>query len=350
LQGVAWIGPYGLSLLTVAAAAALVPLLAETGFRRKSAGAALLLAPIAVLAAAGGVRLATAPAPDNLPMVPGVTLRLVQPNIEQREKWRPELRARHFARHLRLSEGAAAAGITHVIWPEAATPFLLTESPEALRQIGAVTPAGGATILGTPRRRAADGLYGNAVVTVSHRGKIGEIYDKHQLVPFGEYIPFENWLPLERLAAGRGSFAPGAGPRSVAVPGAPPFSPLVCYEAIFPRKVAASDNRPGWLLNVTNDAWFGKSDGPFQHLSIARLRSIEEGLPMVRVANTGVSAAIDPYGRIIDRLGLGETGVLDIQLPRPVASPLYANAGDGSFVLILLFFFSSYAFQARRKR
>ncbi|MCA8929448.1 MAG: apolipoprotein N-acyltransferase, partial [Alphaproteobacteria bacterium] len=281
----------------------------------------------------GGGALRLAGATDAT--VPGVRLRLVQPDIPQREKWRTDLRAAHFRKHLALSEGAAAAGVTQIIWPEAATPFLLLETPDALRAAATVVPPGGALITGTPRRIDAT-HYGNAVVALDDRGRPVAVYDKHHLVPFGEYVPLREWLPLERLAQGRGDFTPGPGAQTLVVPGAPSLSPLVCYEAIFPGAATDASDRPGWLLNVTNDAWFGASAGPHQHLAIARLRAIEEGLPMVRVANTGISAIIDPYGRILAHLPLDTEGVIDAALPTAIALPLYAVIGDGGAIVLAL--------------
>lgn len=318
LQGVAWAGPYGMSLLAVIAGGALVPLFSAGPWRGRITGALALVLPLAIAGAAGSVRLANAPA--EMPAVEGVRLRLVQPSIPQRDKWRPDLRAAHFEKHLRLSAGAAAAGVTHVIWPEAATAFIVRESPGALAGIAAVTPPGGAVILGTPSRAGSDAPGGeprftNAIVVVSGGGEVTATYDKHHLVPFGEYVPLREWLPLERLAPGHGSFSEGPGPQTLSVPGAPPFSPMVCYEAIFPGEVADSAQRPGWLLNLTNDAWFGTSAGPHQHLAIARLRSIEEGLPLVRVASSGITAVLDPYGRMRESLGTGVEGFVDVELP-----------------------------------
>lgn len=334
LQAAVWLGPYGVSLLVVLAGGALLPLLAPGRPLRKIAGAAALILPLAVAAAAGGLRLAAAP--TEMPVVEGVKLRLVQPSIPQREKWQPDLQAAHFQKHLQLSRDAAVAGVTHIIWPEAATAFLAAESPGALEQIAGVVPPGGAVILGTPRRHvdqnggANNYRYTNSVVVVSGAGQVVSAYDKHHLVPFGEYVPLRNWLPLERLAPGHGSFSEGAGPRTIPVPGAPPFSPMICYEAIFPGEIVDSNLRPDWLLNLTNDAWFGTSAGPHQHLAAARLRSIEEGLPLVRVASTGITVVMDAYGRIQERLGIGVYGFLDVDLP--VALP--ANKTTITFSMI----------------
>lgn len=334
-QAVAWIGPYGLSLLTVLAAAAFA-LAALLPPRRAAAAIALASLPLALAAGLGGWRLAQAPA--EMPVVSGATLRLVQPNIPQREKWLPANRASHFRRHLDMSSGAGSAGVSHIIWPEAATAFLLLETPNALAAIQDVIPPGGALITGTPRRlpNGPDGsLFGNSVVILDDAGAVAAAYDKHHLVPFGEYVPLRRWLPVDRLAPGRGDFTPGPGPRTLAVPGAPRVSPLVCYEGIFPGQVMDRSDPADWLLNITNDAWFGSSAGPHQHLAIARLRAIEQGLPMIRVANTGISAVIDPYGRIVRSLGIGVAGVIDTPLPERLTPPLYARLGNIPFYAAL---------------
>jgi len=155
-------------------------------------------------------------------------------------------------------------------------------------------------------------------------------------VPFGEYVPLRAYLPLPKLTAGRTDFSPGPGPRTLEVPAVPPFSPLICYEAIFPRQVAPAGDRPGWLLNVTNDAWFGYSSGPYQHLASARLRAVERGLPLVRAANTGISVIVDPWGRTLRRLPLGAVGVLDGPLPQALPPTPYARFGDLVFFALVL--------------
>jgi apolipoprotein N-acyltransferase len=153
-------------------------------------------------------------------------------------------------------------------------------------------------------------------------------YDKVDLVPFGEYTPMR-WLfgriGLGKLVSGTFDFSPGPGRQTLAPPGVPPFSPLICFEAVFPNGAAPPEPRPTWLLNITNDAWFGTSSGPYQHLAMARMRAVEEGLPLVRAANTGISVVTDAYGRIAARLGLGEMGVLDAILPQPLPEPSFAR-------------------------
>ena len=173
---------------------------------------------------------------------------------------------------------------------------------------------------------------------IDSRGDVVETYDKAHLVPFGEYVPFGRYLPVTKLTAGRVDFSAGPGPVTLPVPGAPPFSPLICYEAIFPGNVVThSGTRARWLLNVTNDAWFGDSSGPYQHFASARLRAVEEGIPLVRVANTGISAVVDSYGRIIAALGLNTRGIVDSELPRPVpGTTLYARFGNAAAGVLLL--------------
>jgi apolipoprotein N-acyltransferase len=171
----------------------------------------------------------------------------------------------------------------------------------------------------------------NSVYVIDHTGSILSIYDKVHLVPFGEYLPFQHILErlgLRQLTNMRGAFIAGDRHRVIAVPGAPKALPLVCYEIIFPDQLMPPGERPGWLVNLTNDGWFGLSPGPYQHLQEARLRAIEQGLPLVRAANTGISAVVDPLGRIVSALPLGTEGVLDASLPRPIARTPYARMGD----------------------
>ena len=164
----------------------------------------------------------------------------------------------------------------------------------------------------------------NSLFALDDQGRIVARYDKRDLVPFGEFLPFRpvlGRLGLEKLTRGSIDFEPGPGRQTLRLPGLPPFSPLICYEAIYPGRVVDPEARPAWLLNVTNDAWFGRSSGPYQHLAMASMRAIEEGLPLVRAANTGISAVVDPWGRVRVRLGLDEAGVLEAALPEPLPVP-----------------------------
>ena len=275
--------------------------------------------------------------------VEGVTIRIVQPNISQDSKWRDENARAIFDQLLEMSARPAADGTpaTHIIWPETAVSFLIDESAVAKAELAQLL--GGATTLvtGALRRdvvvgddRTRDKIY-NSILTFDGSGTVVGRYDKWRLVPGGEFLPFE-WLlePLgfRKVVTVPGSFAAGKGPVSLAMPGAPLAGFTVCYEAIFPDRLVDPQRRPGWLINVTNDGWFGNSTGPYQHLAQARLRTIEQGLPMVRAANTGISAVIDPYGRILSRLGEGEEGTIDSKLPQSLAPTVFARFGE------LLFF------------
>jgi apolipoprotein N-acyltransferase len=315
LQVTALAGIHGLGFLTVwvAAMPALLAGRASRGprARRWVALAALVLALVWM---GGAVRLATAAAET----VPGVMLRIVQAGIAQHHKWQPELRLAHFRRHLELSAQPGPARVTHVIWPETAAPYFLAEEPDALAAIGRIVPAGGLAILGAPRLERGPGAavrLWNSLQVVDGAGAIVATYDKAHLVPFGEYVPLRAILPIDKVAFGMTDFSAGPGPLTLPLPGLPPMGPLICYEAIFPAAVVGPGRRPAWLVNVTNDAWYGNSSGPYQHFAMARVRAVEEGLPLVRAANTGISGVIDAYGRITARLDLGQSGVLDTPLP-----------------------------------
>jgi apolipoprotein N-acyltransferase len=187
---------------------------------------------------------------------------------------------------------------------------------------------------------------------IDHDGSILSIYDKVHLVPFGEFLPFQSLLErlgLQQLTKVQGGFLAGDRRRAIASPRAPKFVPLICYEIVFPHDVVPEGERGGWLLNVTNDAWFGVSAGPHQHFQQARVRAIEEGLPLVRAANTGISAVVDPVGRVIRQLPLGSEGVLDSSLPRPLGRTLYSHAGDMPLALVLAVIGLAAVFRRTRK-
>jgi apolipoprotein N-acyltransferase len=263
----------------------------------------------------------------------------MQPNLTQDAKFNPDNKAEIVARYLALSDRATGPNrtglgdITTLIWPESSFPFILSRDPQALAQIGDALPTG--TILVTGAARAEVGPQGrpryfNAVQVLAHGGVILDSADKVHLVPFGEYLPFDGVLTrlgLHHFVNIPGGFEAGVVHRLIDVPGLPPVAPLICYEAIFPGAVVPREGpRPGLLLNLTDDGWFGRTAGPYQHLAQARLRTIEEGLPLVRAATTGISAIIDPYGRILESLSLGAEGVLDGNLPKALAPPLAARS------------------------
>ncbi len=343
-QAFALAGVLGLGFLTVLAAA-----LAGSLHRRHHAlGLAAVFASLAALYLGGVVRLSGA----TEAVVEGVGLRIIQPNIAQAEKWRPEKRQANFQRLLELS--GPPVGFTHLIWPETATPFFLGADPQGRLAAARVVPEGGLLITGSPRRNGPGepGLrLWNSVHALAPDGTVRATYDKHHLVPFGEFLPLRpvlEALGLAMLAAGKVDYSPGPGPSVWHLDGLPPVQPLVCYEVIFADEIAAE--RPAWLLNLTNDAWFGESIGPEQHFQIARARAIEQGLPLVRAANTGISGVIDAHGRVRARLELSTSGRIDSPLPRALATPPpYARFGDALLLLLLplLIFASPRRRQAR---
>ncbi len=349
LQLAALTGVWGLSAVTVFAAAAPAilaePVAGPQAKRFRTAFAALALLLPALVWGGGALRLAMAPAPGSDP-VEGVVLRLVQPNIDQASKWLPELRRGHIETQMRLSSGPAQRPVSHVIWAETAVPFLLDSEPELRAQLAGVVPRGGLLITGAPRLESsgANRRLWNSLHGLDDAGVVVGTYDKHHLVPFGEYTPLRavlGRLGLGKLVVGSQGFSAGPGPETLDLPGLPPFSPLICYEVIFPGRVVAEGPRPQWLLNITNDAWFGTSSGPYQHFASARIRAVEEGLPLVRVANTGISAVVDSYGRLLGRLRLNQAGFLDAHLPRPAKGvTLYARFGDriGLFLIVMMAF------------
>ncbi|WP_457773728.1 apolipoprotein N-acyltransferase [Phycobium rhodophyticola] len=224
-----------------------------------------------------------------------------------------------------------------IVWPETAIPWMLSNAQEALGAIHA-TAGGTPVVLGL--RSVDQGRLYNALVVLDAEGQLSQRYDKHHLVPFGEYMPMGNLaarLGIRGLAQNEGyGFSPGPGARLVDLPGIGSALPLICYEAVFPQDVNAAPTRPRLLLQITNDAWFGRFSGPFQHLQQARLRAIEQGLPMLRVANTGVSAMIGPKGEILTRLPLGEAGFADAALPAALPPTLYSRIGDWPITALLL--------------
>ncbi|MBO1073266.1 apolipoprotein N-acyltransferase [Roseomonas marmotae] len=319
LQGAALVGAHGLSLATMLLAG-----LPALGRRAMAGGAVALLA----LGGFGAWRMA-----QPQPPAPGVNLLLVQGNVQQEAKWREEMRMPIFRRYLELTREGVAKAPTGaplaVIWPETASPFLLPNDSDARRYVADILPPGGVLLAGSVR--AEWGQEGqlrqvfNSLSAVGPDAALLGVYDKAHLVPFGEYMPLRGLVPI-RIVQGGVDFSAGPGPVGMTVPGLPAFSPLICYEVIFPGAVVP-EARPGWMLNVTNDAWFGYSAGPYQHLAAARLRAVEEGLPMARAAQTGISAVMDAHGRVAARLGLGEMGSILAPLPPALPPTPYAWLG-----------------------
>lgn len=322
---------YGLSALTVLAAASPI-VLVERPLKPLALG--LLCVPVLALSAGalwGQARLGANETEYDL----SVSLRLVQANINQREKWIPSLIDDHFNRHMRLSRNGSdrgkAEGIKLLIWPEAAVQRETFDRESSILRwrMSRMLDFGSYAITGTPRYQRTSGQvkFYNSLVAFNSRGQLYARYDKVRLVPFGEYVPFQSLFNMIGLSALAGSsFDHGERSQTIALPGVPAFSPLICYEIIFPGTIPVGAERPGWLLNVTNDGWFGLTNGPYQHLGLARFRAIEEGLPVVRSANTGVSAVIDAYGRTVSSLGLDQSGILDSPLPSAIEPPKYSTS------------------------
>jgi len=321
LQSVALFGSYTLTLLTILLGASLAELCRP---KPRWAIPSIMTTLFIFLWLGGEARLATLPTVD----VPGVRLRLVQPNIPQAEKYQRRYVVRNWERLLSLSVAPATPPPNVLIWPEAAPPFLLTAQPVALDQIAMLTSRGRLLMTGAIRtEQGEDPHYYNSFFAFGRGGEPLATYDKFHLVPFGEYLPYEttfDQLGLTKLTGIKGSFASGDGPHTYEVPGVPAFGPLICYEILFPGAVVG-ERRPQWFVNVTDDSWFGPWAGPLQHLLAARVRAIEEGIPVARTANTGISAIIDPLGRITARLGLDQQGVVDGNLPAAIAQTPYSR-------------------------
>ncbi len=316
IQPASLIGAQGLGLFTL-----LLACTPALSWRFRAAGLALLVA----WAGFGLVRLGGAEPPSA-----GVTVVLVQGNVAQGQKWNRDLALSIFRRYLDMTAAAlaqagaqAGPGPKAVVWPETAVPFLLEQDPNA--RLAIAEAAGDAPALVGGVRFGGDGRPRNTLFALLGGGAIAARYDKWHLVPGGEYQP--DWLMLPIQLVPGGGFAPGPGPRTLHVPGLPPVGPLICYEAIFGSEIVDRSDRPGWLVNVTNDAWFGNSAGPRQHLAAARMRAVEEGLPLLRAANTGISAAFDARGRELGRIGLNRAGSLAITLPGALPPTVFSRAG-----------------------
>jgi apolipoprotein N-acyltransferase len=350
MQSAAAVGIYSLTLAAVLIFALPAVLWTEDTDRRRGrlAAVAVALLPLMVAGTLGWVRIAYAASNR----VPDVKIRIVQAGIPQQERMRPELWAGHFQDHLDLSGRDPAgkadhlAGVTLLVWPETAMPFAAMDSPQALSAIGDLLPKGTTLISGAIRVERGGGADGkaprrffNSLLALTGSGFLVAFYDKIDLVPFGEFLPLRPLLAALGLTeiAARGGYSAGARPRPLlAIPGLPAVVPLICYEAIFPGAVVqgllADQKRPGLIVNITNDGWFGNTTGPRQHLHQARVRAVEEGLPLLRAANNGVSAAFDAYGQPMGHLDLSARGTLDVPLAAALPPPPYARFGEIFFL------------------
>jgi len=354
MQVAALVGVYGLSFITMLIAGS--PAVFDTRrpqaqrrFDREILAApAIAMAGLALIWVGGAARLSSA----ELGYEDDVNIRIVHPDTPFSKDWDdPNRVLTIIGQLLRMSREATPEhpqgidGRTIVVWPENAVPVLLAREPYVLAAIGRVLPEGALLVTGSNRGETGpDGpsnrlrVFYNSLYVVNSSGEIAETYDKHHLVPFGEYVPLRHLLGrlgLKKIVQFQGSFETGPGPRTLALENFPSTGPLICYEVIFPGEVVAPGERPAWLVNITNDAWFGESAGPYQHFSQVRLRAVEQGLPIARSANSGISALIDPYGRIVKSLPLHGRGVIDAPLPAALEPTLYARLGD-LFLLLLL--------------
>ncbi|MDQ2804420.1 MAG: apolipoprotein N-acyltransferase [Pseudomonadota bacterium] len=317
IQPAALVGIHGLTLVSILLAG--LPSLGW-GFR---------VAGLAVLGAWAGFGLSRTEGPARTVgdgRGPGIKVVLVQGDVPEGQKWSRERALQIFERYLALTrQGVADAGpgAKVIVWPETASPYLLGREPAVRQAIVAAT--GGMPALVGAVRFDHDDRPRNSLLALAGDAHVVATYDKWHLVPFGEYQP--SWFPVPfQVVPGEG-FAAGAGPATLHVPGLPPFGPLICYEAIFPGEVIESRDRPDWMVNITNDAWFGNSTGPRQHLAAVRMRAVEEGLPVMRAANTGISAAFDAHGHELAQVGMNRTGVLVVPLPGALAPTPFARLG-----------------------
>ena len=346
-QGAAFVGEHGLTLAAIIILAAPATLWEGRGWRRLWPTAAALAA-FSALAAFGAHRLAEPPPAP----VAGVKLRILQTNVSQGPEFSSANGAAILTHYLDLSQRAGSQGadgladVTHLIWPESAFPFLLTREPVALQRIADFLREGAVLATGAARADAPTAgrspRYYNSILTLNRTGLLPARYDKRHLVPFGEYTPFESWLRrlgVTAIVHFAGGYHPGQGSNLLPMPGAPDALALICYEAIFPSEWGGARDgaaeRAGWILNVTDDAWFGVTPGPHQHFAQARLRAIEWGLPLVRSANGGVSAIVDSYGRIIAAADFGVEGVVDGELPGALPPTYESRWGSAVFGLAL---------------
>ncbi len=344
------VGADGLTFLTVALAATPATLTGSRSDPRRWTPLAVAGATLVFIVGFGALRLWQ----GDPGVVPHVTIRIMQPGLRPDVNFSPENKHEIVSRYIELSQrddvakGLKLSDVTMLVWPESAFPFILARDADELARIGAALPSNTTLVTGAAREedvpagkdRPAHSEYFNDIEVISPGGDIIGSYDKVHLVPFGEYLPFSallSRLGLRRFVSVPGGFEPGHIRRPLPVPGMPLASPLICYEAIFPGEVMVRGDavaRPRYLLNVTNDGWFGLTSGPSQHFAQARLRTIEEGVPMVRGAATGISAVLDPYGRTLGSLPLGAEGILDASLPQPISPPLFTQTGDWPLVII----------------
>lgn len=329
VQFSALIGPYGLSWWTLLLAALPAVLLwPDASARAKTAALLIVLLMLLLPFGYGLLRLHGHPTEYT-----GTLIRLVQANIPQPHKWDPQLQMGALRKHVELSiPGDGEPYPDVVVWSESSYPFALQAKTPPIQAIMEALPAGTQLITGALRieESPSDWKVWNSLFVVNGKAEVTAYYDKYRLVPFGEFVPLRGWIPMEKkITHGMQDFSRGAAIEPLRPAAMPPFLPLICYEAVFPELAQQNEARAEWIVNVTNDAWFGVSSGPYQHFQMARMRAVEQGLPLVRVANTGISAIIDGYGRILHSSALNEDKFLSAYLPAASQRAPYARYGDG---------------------
>lgn len=333
----AWIGPYGLTAATLGVALLLgqAAIAARAG-RRASALrlAGVWFGACLALNAAGWSRLPAMSTPEDGPIV-----RLIQPNVPQADKTDLSLVREQTTQLANQTAVLSDDPVYLVIWPETASPFLLEWAPFTRAQMAALAPGDARLVIGAHRFDPGDRLWRNSLYVLNSEGAIDAVYDKRHLVPFGEWIPFRETLKSIGVTEIASALEPGDNAAQIVLGDGRSFIALICYEAVFPSLAApapeSGGGRPDFIVHITNDAWFGDSAGPWQHLAQTRFRAIERGLPIYRAANSGVSAAIDPYGRLVAYAPLNTRDILDIRLQFPAESTIYARIGEGGWLLLL---------------
>lgn len=341
LQSTAYIGIYGLSALSIF----LLSVIGTQSWRLLGIALTVYIG----LYAQGFYRLSSVRTEET-----DINIRLVQASIPQTEKWQTEFFEKNLQRWLTLSKLPAERPLHLVIWAESSVPAFVADLPLLRNVLAQGIPSNGYLLIGAPLKIKGEGqktLYKTSTFALDEKGTIVASYDKVHLVPFGEYIPFKQYLGFSKLTAGTENYSPGHQLESMNLNKIPLFVPLICYEAIFPGQVIPAGSRPQWLMNQTNDAWFGDSVGPYQHLAIVRVRAIEEGLPLVRCANNGISAVINPLGNILHRLELNEVGFIDFALPKSLPQPTFFSHFPqlGFLILIMAYFLLTIFFRRIKK-
>ncbi|HPF78631.1 MAG TPA: apolipoprotein N-acyltransferase [Alphaproteobacteria bacterium] len=327
LQSLSLFGPYGLTFLTVIWGASLGYLACQS--KSKIAVTSFVILSMITIYEFGVFRLVKA----SKEAVKGVLIEIVQPNIAQAEKWKSENIGTNFDKHIKLSAAYMNGEKNIYIWPETAMPPALLNMPAARERIATFLNNDGLLLTGALKVEENPTAYYNALIAWKNSDPPKHLYSKSHLVPFGEYIPFQKFIPIKAIS-GFSGFTKGKGPQTIEVEGYPSFSPLICYEVIFPNHaVNKSQPRPDYILTITNDAWYGDSPGPYQHFQHAKYRAIEQGIPVIRSANTGISGLADAYGRVISKINLMEEGSVVVPLPLKTPEKTYYSVhGDRLFI------------------